>query len=427
VGWFAKVGNFLKRESYSLSNPDFWKLLGFDEGSIINVTGKNSLKQATVYTCIRVLSDTISKLPCKLIQEGEGVQQLTDHYLVPIIKFRPNLYMSAKDFYAALEAQRNIHGNAFAYIDYAGNGRVKGLYPLQSDQVEIWVDDVGLFNSENKIWYVVTLKNGQRIKLSPFEIIHVKTFTLDGIAGITPIDYLKTLVESGKASTDYINRFFKNGVSVKGIVQYVGQLNGNAQEVFREEFERMSSGLNNAHRISLLPLGYQFQPISLSLVDAQFLENSKLTIQQIGAAFGVKMHQLNDLSRSTYSNIENQQLEFYMDTMQAILTAYEQELTYKLLLDSEIRAGKSIKFNVNAILRSDIKTRYDAYRIGIQGGFLKPNEARAWEDLPPEEGGDELICNGNMQKIKDIGAYYKNKEGGEGDGGKRDQEPAVSE
>jgi len=415
MGWLSKFIQREKRDvTYSLNNPTFADFLR--NGETVNVRGKNALKQATVFTCVRVLSDTLSKLPCKLIQEGRGVQQINDHYLAPILKFRPNPYMSARDFFAALETQRNLRGNAFAYIDFAGNGRIKGLYPLQSDQVEIWVDDAGLFDSKNKIWYIVNLKNGERIKLTPLKLIHVKTFTLDGINGITPIEYLKTIVASGKSSAEYINSFFENGVSAKGIIQYVGQLTEETKKIFREEFESMSSGLKNSHRIALLPVGYQYQPISMTLADAQFLENTKLTIQQIAAAFGIKMHQVNDLSRATFSNIESQELEFYVDTMQAIITAYEQELTYKLLLDSEIRSGKSIKFNINAIIRSDIKTRYEAYRTGIQGGFLTPNEARALEDLPPVEGGDDLICNGNMQKLTEIGAFYKNKAGGGTDG-----------
>jgi HK97 family phage portal protein len=406
-----------KRETiYSLDDPNFWQILKGDVGPI-NVKGKNALKQATVFTCVRILSDTMSKLPCKLVQEGQGVQQITDDYIVPLIKLRPNPFMSARDFFAAMESQRNLRGNAYAYIDFAGNGKVAGLYPLQSEQVEIWVDDAGIFNSDSKLWYIVTLKDGRRIKLTPFEILHIKTFTLDGISGITPIEYLKTTIECGKYSEEYVKKFFKNGLSIKGIIQYTGELNEAAKLRFKEKFEEMSNGLENAHGINMLPIGYQFQPISLTMVDAQFLENTKLTIQQISAAYGVKMHQINDLSRATFSNIESQQLEFYVDTVSTNVTAYEQEMTYKLLLDSAIRAGKAIKFNINAIVRADIKTRYDSYRIGIMGGFLKPNEARLWEDLPPEKGGDDLLCQGAMQKLTDIGAYYKNNTKGGGNGG----------
>ena len=173
----------------------------------------------------------------------------------------------------------------------------------------------------------------------------------------------------------------------------------------------MSNGLKNAHRIAMLPIGYQFQPISQKLVDAQFLENSQLTIRQIAAMFGVKMHQLNDLDRATHTNISEQQRGFYIDTLQSILTMYEQELIYKLFLNVEIRQGYYLKFNADAILRANIETRYNAYRIAIQSGFKTPNEVRELEEDEAKEGGDELICNGNMQYLKDVGVYYKNKGG----------------
>jgi HK97 family phage portal protein len=408
LGWIKRALRIEKRDAvYNLNDRGFWEAL--TGGTSWNVKGKNALKQATVFTCIRILSDTLSKLPCKLVQEGQGVQQITDHYLVPLIKLRPNPFMSWVSFMACMEAQRNIRGNAYAYIEFASNGRVKGLYPLQSDSVEVWVDDAGIFNSTNKMWYIVTLKNGKRIKLTIFEMLHVKTFTLDGIIGITPIEYLKTIIESGKSAENYINKFYEKGLSIKGLIHYTGTLDQEARKAFLEKFEEMTQGLKNSHGVGMLPIGYQFQPLSLTMADAQFLENTKLTSQQIGAAFGIKMHQLNDLSRATFSNIESQHIEFYSDTIQTPVTAYEQELTYKLILDSEIRSGKSIKFNINAIIRADIVARYNAYRIGIQGSFIKPNEARSLEELPPAAGGDQLYANGNMQKLVDVGAFYKNK------------------
>src|SRR5690606_21297896 len=170
-------------------------------------------------------------------------------------------------------------------------------------------------------------------------------------------------------------------------------------------------GLKNANRVSLLPIGYQYQPISIKLTDAQFLENTELTIRQIAAAFGVKMHQLNELTRATHTNVEHQQREFYIDTLMDILTGYEQELTYKLFTDQELEEGYYIKFNVNAILRADPKTRYEGYQKAIQSGFMTPNEVRALEELEPKEGGDRLLINGNMMPIEMAGKQYE--KGGE--------------
>lgn len=402
-----------ERESVSLQDRRLLEILGIEVDGI-NVAGKNALKEATVFACIRILSEAVAKLPIKIYQDVGGIKKATDHYLYTILKTRPNPYMSSFNFFNCLETQRNIYGNSYASIEFDKKGRVKALWPIDGEKVEIWVDDKGLFKSSNKLWYIVNLPNGKQTKLKPDEILHFKGFSLDGITGITPLTYLKTLIENGRASQEYINKFFQNGMQVKGIVHYVGDLNPEAEKVFRDRFEQMSSGLKNAHRISLLPLGYQFQPISLSMADAQFLENTELTIRQIAAAFGIKMHQLNDLERSTYSNITEQQKQFYIDTLMAILTMYEQEITYKLFLTDELEKGYYCKFNVDAIIRADIKTRYEAYRTGIQGGFLTPNEVRALEEMEAAEGGDTLLVNGNMVPITEAGAAYK--KGGEGVG-----------
>lgn len=378
----------------------------------VNVKGKNALKEATVFACIRILSEAVAKLPIKIYQDQGGIKKATDHYLYSILKTRPNPLMSSFNFFTCVEAQRNTYGNSYANIEYDNRGKVKAIWPMESNRVEIWIDDKGILNSNNRLWYIVNLENGKQVKLRPEEVLHFKGFTLDGISGITPLTYLRTLVQNGKSSEEYINKFFQNGMQTKGIVQYVGDLSDEAEKTFREKFERMSNGLKNAHRISLLPLGYQFQPISLSMADAQFLENTELTIRQIASAFGIKMHQLNDLERATHTNIGEQQRQFYIDTLMAILTMYEQELTYKLLLDSELNKGYYCKFNVDAITRADIKTRYEAYRIGVQGGFLKPNEVRAREEMEAAEGGDTLLVNGNMVPITEAGAAYK-KKGGE--------------
>lgn len=378
----------------------------------INVNGKNALKEATVFACIRILSEAVAKLPIKIYQDQGGIKKATDHYLYSILKTRPNPFMSSFNFFTCVEAQRNTYGNSYASIEYDNRGKVKAIWPMESNRVEIWIDDKGILNSNNRLWYIVNLENGKQVKLRPEQVLHFKGFTLDGLSGITPLTYLRTLVENGKSSEEYVNKFFSNGMQTKGIVQYVGDLDQKAEEVFRNKFEQMSNGLKNAHRISLLPLGYQFQPISLSMADAQFLENTELTIRQLAAAFGIKMHQLNDLERSTHTNIGEQQRQFYIDTLMAILTMYEQELAYKLLLDSELNKGYYCKFNVDAITRADIKTRYEAYRVGVQGGFLKPNEVRAREEMEAAEGGDVLLVNGNMVPITEAGAAYK-KKGGE--------------
>lgn len=402
-----------------LNDQALLEFLGIQLGEV-SVRGKNALKEATVFGCIKILADAIGKLPLKVYQEDEkGIKKATNHPLYSLLKLRPNPYMSTSDFFRCVETQRNLPmGNAYVNIEFDSKGKIIGLWPIDAENVQVWVDDVGLFNSKNRLWYVVNVGGEQR-KLLPDQILHFKSsVTLDGIVGISPMEYLRYLVENAASATRFINNFFKQGLQTKGIIQYVGDLNEEAKKRFREKFEEMSSGLKNSHRIALMPVGYEFKPLSLTMADAQFIENNDLTIRQIAAAFGIKMHQLGDLSRATHTNIEEQQRQFYVDTLQPILTIYEQELTYKLFLQSEIDKGYYCRFNVDTILRSDPKTRFETYRTAIQGGIMTPNEARAKEELPALPGGDRLLVNGNMMPIEMAGQQYKQKGGDETGQGK---------
>jgi len=401
------------REEISINDRRLLEILGIEPDEL-NLKGKNALKEATVFACIRILADAVGKLPLKIYQDKEGKQSAAGHYLASLLKIRPNPWMSSRDFFKALEVQRNTHGNAYAWLDIPRRGRnagkVQGIYPLDSTKVEIWVDDIGLLPGKGKMWYIYRDNKGTEYKIKPDEILHFKGLTFDGIIGMTPLETLKDTIENAGAASKFLNNSFKTGMQTKGIIHYVGDLDKKAENTFREKFEQMASGLKNANRVALLPIGYQYQPISIKLTDAQFLENTELTIRQIAAAFGVKMHQLNELTRATHTNVEHQQREFYIDTLMDILTGYEQELTYKLFTDQELEEGYYIKFNVNAILRADPKTRYEAYRSAIQSGFMTPNEVRALEELEPKEGGDRLLINGNMMPIEMAGEAYKSKQ-----------------
>ena len=383
--------------------------LGLDKDEL-SVKGDKALKEATIYTCIKILSETVSKLPLKIYQDNDGKRKSTDHYLYNLLKLRPNPYMSASDFWKCIEAQRNLYGNAYAWLDIAKRGRdagkILGMYPLHSEKVQIYVDDKGLISSKESVWYTFTDKQKKEYKIKSDEILHFKAQTLNGIAGISPIETLKNTIENAKAASQFLNNSYKNGMQTAGIVHYIGDLSPALQNTFREKFEEMSSGLKNANRISLLPLGFQYQPIALKLTDAQFLENTRLTLQQITAAFGIKPHQVNDQSKTSYASTAEANREFYTDTLLSILTMYEQELTYKLFLQEELENGFYAKFNADVILRADIEKRYRAYSQAVQNGFKTPNEVRALEEDEPLDGGDKLYLNGNMIPITTAGKQY---------------------
>ncbi|AJO22879.1 phage portal protein [Weizmannia coagulans] len=406
-------------KNYHIDDPNWlseWQTLADFLGvsldpSDVDVRGKRALKEITVYVCIKILSENISKLPVKIYQDNGGIKKVAGHYLNPILRLRPNPYMSASDFWKGVEVQRNIYGNSYVWIEYANRGRnagkVQALYLLDAQQMQVWVDDSGLISSKNSIWYVYTDNAGVQYKLQSTDLLHFKAMTTDGIVGLSPIYTLRNMVENAASAEKFLNNSYKNGMQTTGIIHYTGDLNENAKKKFREKFEEMSSGLKNANRVSLMPIGYTYQPLSLKLTDAQFLENTQLTYRQIASAFGIKAHQLNDLVKASYASTSEANREFYVDTLMPILTMYEQELTYKLFLDSELVNGFYVMFNADAILRGDFKSRIDAAATGVQNGLLTPNEARALEEREPMPGGDQLVMNGNYIPLSMVGEQYK--------------------
>ncbi|HBI7026655.1 phage portal protein [Clostridium perfringens] len=407
---FNKRSNYDEEIGVDISDSNFWEKFGIKLKFLIS--GKRVLKENTVYICTKVRAESIGKLSLKIYKDRE---EYKEHELYYLLRYKPNPLMNSINFWKCLEAQRTLKGNAYAYIERDRKGKVIGLYPIDSDNVTKVMDDNNFLSSVTKVWYIVTDNMGVKHKLLPDEILHfIGDITLDGLIGIAPLEYLKCTIENGRATQEFINKFFKNGLTTKGIIQYIGDLDEKAKKTFIKEFESMSNGLANAHSVSLLPLGYQFQPLSLSMADAQFLENAKLTKRELAAAFGMKSYHLNDLERATFNNLTEQQKDFYITTLQPSLTNYEQEMQDKLLSQYETLNDVKIEFNVDTILRSDIKTRYEAYRIGIQSGFMASNEVRKKENLPPKEGGDELLINGNMLPIAMAGKQYL--KGGENSG-----------
>lgn len=410
------MGFFKKRSSrgsdkseyrnLTLADKELLKSLGVDYNEDVS---PNKLRDATYFACLKIMSSKISQ-PIHLYQDtGNGINKLKDHYLTDLIQTRPNKNMNPSDFWSMIEFQKNHYGHAIALIETAGNGNVTSLIPIDMRKVTIWIDDAKVFTADAEIWYVVNI-NGRDRKFMTEEVLHFKGFTADGIQGMAVKDYLRTTIENLQYGAKYQNEYFKGGLSAKGLLHYTSDLEPTAVNRMKKRMEDMSTGLKNAGKILPIPIGFQFSSINTTMADAQFLELNGLSIRQIASAFGIKQHMLNDLTGAKFNNVQQQNEEFYRDTLLPIFTMYEQELNYKLLTPNERKSGIFILFNVDAILRTDLKTRYEAYGVGIDKGFLKPNEARAKENLPASDGGDRLIVNGTMQPLEHVGMAYTTTE-----------------
>lgn len=389
------------------------EFFGADVSDIADIGGTR-LTSATYYACMLIRCNAVARLPIKVKRRtGDGgAEELRGHSLYPLLHLRPNPFVSAHDMLWATEFQRLHYGNAFwAKINHGA--RFKGLYLLDSTRMQILVDDKGIIDEPNAVYYLYTdPKQGQIIYRSD-EIVHLKNFARGGIIGESIRKYLGGIIANEQYAANVLSSKYKNGLQDPIVVTYTGDLNKEREARVRKKFADLG-GVKHAGKVVPIPADFDVKVLGTKLVDSEFSTLSTLTARQIANAFGVKSFQLNDLEKSTYSNITQQNTAFYSDTLLNVITAYEQELDYKLLFDDERERGTFISFNPDVMLRSDLLTRYQAYQTGISGGFMQIAEARAKEDMPFIPGTDKLIIgNGAAIPFDDLGKQYSNGKGGE--------------
>lgn len=252
---------------------------------------------------------------------------------------------------------------------------------------------------------------GKRYKFSSEEILHFKTSTtFDGIEGISVRNQLKANIIGNNKAQAMLNKMYETGFTAKAVLQYTGSLNDENEKTFVQNIERYAKGeIDGTNTIIPIPVGAKLESLNTKLGDNEFVDLKKYSALQIAAAFGIKPNQINDYEKASYASSEAQQLAFYVDTLLYILKQYEDEISYKLLSDEEIKEGMYFKFNVAALLRADLKTQIESLTKGISNCLYTPNEARANLDLEAKPGGDRLIGNGNMIPVEMMGEQYKRK------------------
>lgn len=391
-----------KNTTVGLNDSQFLEWLGIDN------TNTEAISEVTYFTCLKILSETIGKLSLKMYQDTEkGIVKAKTNDIYNLLKLRPNPYMTSSIFWTTVEKNRNHYGNAYVWCRWTGN-KLADLWIMQSNCVQIYIDNEGYFGKKNKIWYVYSdPQNGKQYTINSDNVLHFKSsHTYDGIIGKSVRDTLKDSIEGASKSQSFMNKLYKEGMTARAILQYTGDLDKEAKRRLLKGIEEFATGENNAGKIIPIPLGMQIQPLDIKLADAQFFELKKYNALQIAGAFGIKPNHLNDYSKSSYSNSEMQQLSFYIDTLQYILKQYEEEITYKLLSSQQINNGYFFKFNEGSILRADMKTQAECLTKYVNNGIYTPNEAREMLNLPCEEGGDTLIVNGNYMPITMAGKQY---------------------
>lgn len=417
MGILERLG--LKRQRGEPKNKyegnDFSLLFGrTTSGKMVNE--RTALQTTAVYACVRILSETIASLPLHVYRYTEGGKAKdTEHVLYTLLHDEPNPDMTSFVFRETLMSHLLIWGNAYSQILRDRSGQVIGLYPLLPDQMSVHRSEKG------KLYYVYNryeednpnFQEKGSIVLSQEEVLHIPGLGFDGLIGYSPIALAKNAVGMTLACEEYGASFFSNGANPGGVLEHPGILKDPGK--VRDSWNAVYQGTRNAHKVAVLEEGMSYKQIGIPPEEAQFLETRKFQINEIARLFRIPPHMVGDLEKSSFSNIEQQSLEFVKYTLDPWVVRFEQALKKSLLLPEE-KKTHFIKFNVDGLLRGDYQSRMNGYAIGRQNGWLSTNDIRKLEELnpiPSEEGGDLYLINGNMTKLKDAGGFMKTNQEGE--------------
>lgn len=383
---------------------ELYRFLGIDPNQ-----SESELSEATYFACMKLLCESLGKLPLKLLRHNErnGIETARRHPLFYILHARPNPYMTSTSFWSTVELNRNHHGNAYVWIQ--GAGKDMKLWILPSESVQVWYDDAKILADQPDLYYLYSA-GGKLYRFGSEEILHFRSSnSLDGILGVSVRDQLNSVIRGGIKSQKMLNKLYDSGFTAKAVLNYTGSLSdANVKELVKmtEAYGKGELADEGVENIIPIPIGFKLDPINIKLSDSQFLENKQYTAIQIASAFGIKPHQIGDLTKSSYASAEAQQLGFYVDTLLYIIKHYEEEISYKLLSDAEINSGYYFKFNISVILRADLATQINTLSAGVSNFIYTPNEARSMLDLESKEGGDQLLGNGSTIPVQLAGTQY---------------------
>ena len=352
-----------------------------------------ALTLTAVWCAIRLLAESVSSLPISVYSKQANGDKLEDNKspIYNLIKFKPNYYQNKITFFEYIMLCICTNGNAYAKIERNNSGTPTQLLCIDPDNVTIVIKD-------NELFYQV---NNEGV-LDSSDILHFKTITDDGVNGISPIDQCAKALNWSLSLEEFGATFFSNGAKPSSILQTDRALSDTALQRLKTSFNNNYGKLKNSNSTIVLEEGLTFKPISISPEQAQFLSSRQFSIEEVARIFNCPPHMLKDLSKSSFNNIEMQSQEFVTYTLMPYITRIEEEMNLKLFRTNEL--GKTfVEFNVNGLLRGDVKSRTEAYKTAITNGYMSINEVRQKENMNSIEGGDKHFMQMNMTTIDKVG------------------------
>jgi len=383
---------------------------GTSSGKAVNE--RTALQTTAVYSCIRILSESIAGLPVHIYKYsddgGSSKDKIVSHPLYKLLHDEPNPEMTSFVFRETLMSHLLLWGNAYAQIIRDGRGNVLALYPLLPNRVEVDRATNGeIFYSYRREYGEKGYDGNTTVTLRREEVLHIPGLGFDGLIGYSPVAMAKNAIGMAIATEEYGASFFANGANPGGVLEHPGVVK-DPQRV-KDSWNSAYQGTKNAHRVAVLEEGMKYHQVGIPPEQAQFLETRKFQLNEIARIFRVPPHMIGDLEKSSFSNIEQQSLEYVKYTLDPWVVRWEQALQKALLLPSE-KQTFFIKLNVDGLLRGDYVKRMNGYSTARQNGWMSANDIRELENMnriPPEEGGDLYLINGNMTKLADAGLFAK--------------------
>lgn len=377
---------------------DFWySRPGYATDSGMRVSPEAAMQLSAVFACVRVCSETLGSLPLvvyRRLPDG-GKERANDHPLYKLLHDRPNIWQSSMEFVEMMQAHLELRGNGFSLIKPGPTGAIDQLIPLHPDRVNVYRLPNGRLRYQVRDWYDGAVRN-----YAMEEIFHLRGMSSDGMVGMGPIAVQREVIGTALALQEYSARFFANDAQPRGLLEHPGKLAPEVYQRLKNSWQESQTGANR-HKAAILEEGLKYTPISLNNKDSQFLEARQFSRSDICGFFRVPPHKIGDLSKSAFSNIEQQSIEFVTDNQRPRAVRWERRIQLDLLDPLELNDGEEYfaEFLMDALIRGDIKSRYDAYGIARTNGWLSVNEIRRKENENPIKGGDEYLRPLNMVPV----------------------------
>lgn len=396
--------NLSLRMNLSAKSDGRWLGSADDLGTVFNgrVTEEKALGIDAVFACVNLYARTLASMPLLLYEKTpDGKRRAVNHPLYRLLHNEPNPNMTSHNFRKIMEASLKLWGNAYAWIEFDNSWRVKYLWPLLPSNV---FPQRSLQTGE--LFYDAVLYNGESRRFRAYEMVHIPGLGFDGISGRSPVRQFAETMGFNLDIKSYGRKFFKNGARPSGVLQHPGSLSEEAQKRLENKFDKRYSGIENTGKTILLEEGMTYHQIGVPPEEAQFIESRKYSVEEIARIYGVPPHMIGDLEHATFSNIESQDINFAKHSIVPECVNWEQELMRKLLNDDE-QARYEIEFNMEGLVRGDMESRYRAYAIGRQWGFLTADDIRAKENMSNVDGGGITYVPLNMISSELADSYWK--------------------